>query len=118
MITPPPSGEVASGPPAASAAPTDEGLPEFGEYVQVDELPVTITKVPAEPPPSFSGEGTVVVQALVGTDGRVRTTRIVKSIPVLDDAAATSVRQWVFQPAKRQGQPVASWVVCPVLFKQ
>ena len=123
MITPPPPGEVASGPPAASPAPTSaspsqEALPEFGAYVQVDELPVAISKVDPVPPADFSGEGTVIVQALVGTDGHVKDTRVVKSMPALDESAVAAVRQWVFQPAKRQGQPVAIWVACPLVFKQ
>ena len=61
-------------------------------------------------------EGTVLVQALVGKDGRVADTKIVKSVPGLDEAAANSVRQWVFKPAMAGGKPVAVWVAVPVRF--
>jgi protein TonB len=123
MITPPPPGVVASGPPGASPAPAAtapnlEGFPELGTSVQVDELPEVLTKVEPVPPADFSGEATVIVQALVDTEGRVRDARVVKSVPALDQAAVAAVRQWVFQPAKRQGQPVATWVACPLVIKQ
>jgi TonB family protein len=61
-------------------------------------------------------EGTIMVQALVGKDGRVKDTKIVKSIPMLDQAAVDCVRQWVFKPALSKNQPVAVWVAVPIRF--
>jgi TonB family protein len=95
------------------------GTPQFGEYVYVEELPEAVTKVPPEYPPAARDakiEGTVLLQALVGKDGRVSDTKIVKSIPGLDEAAAACVRQWVFKPARAKGEPVAVWVAVPVRF--
>ena len=57
-----------------------------------------------------------MVRALVGKDGRVKDTRIVKSIPMLDEAAVAAVREWVFKPALSHDQPVAIWVAVPVKF--
>ena len=106
--------EVLSTP--SPTAPGD-GLPKPGDYVYVEELPEAITKVPPEYPDiGRSVEGTVLVQALVGRDGRVKDTRIVKSIPLLDDAAVKAVRQWVFKPAMAKGSPIAVWVAVPVKF--
>ena len=61
-------------------------------------------------------QGTVVVKALVGTDGRVRETRVAKSVPMLDAAAVAAVRQWRYSPAISHGRPVAMWVDTPVQF--
>ena len=61
-------------------------------------------------------EGTVMVQALVGRDGAVHDTRIVKSIPGLDKAAVAAVKQWTFKPALSKGKPMAVWVAVPVQF--
>jgi protein TonB len=100
------------------AAPTDE-LPDFGEFVYVEELPVAITRVAPDYPDIArqSGmEGTVMVQALVGKDGKVKDVRVVKSVPVLDEAAVKAVRQWVFKPALSNNKPVAVWVAVPVRF--
>jgi TonB family protein len=101
------------------APPTDEDLPKFDEYVYVEELPEAITKVTPVYPDlarEASVDGTVMVQALVGKDGRVKDTRVVKSIPMLDTSAQAAVRQWVFKPALSNNKPVAVWVVVPVKF--
>ncbi|HYM81272.1 MAG TPA: energy transducer TonB, partial [Candidatus Limnocylindria bacterium] len=103
------------------AAPTraQERLPEFGEYVYVDELPEAVRKVPPNYPQlarEAGVDGTVQVQALIGADGHVKDTRVVKSIPMLDVAAVAAVMQWTFKPARKDGAPVAVWVAVPVRF--
>jgi protein TonB len=101
------------------APPTDEELPKYGEYVYVEELPEAVTRVAPQYPDlarEASVDGTVMVQALVGKDGRVKDTRVVKSIPMLDAAAVAAVRQWVFKPALSNNKPVAVWVAVPVNF--
>ncbi len=101
------------------APPTDEELPKFGEYVYYEELPEVVTK-PAPTYPDLAREagvdGTVMVQALVGKDGRVKDTKVVKSIPMLDGSAVAAVKQWVFKPALSNNKPVAVWVAVPVRF--
>jgi len=57
-----------------------------------------------------------MVQALVGKDGKVKDTRVVKSIPMLDSSAEAAVKQWVFKPALSNNKPVAVWVAVPVKF--
>lgn len=101
------------------APPQEEALPSYGEYVYVEEFPEAITKVMPEYPDlarQSSMEGTVVVQALVGKDGRVKDTKIVKSNPVFDQAAEKAVKQYVFKPALSNNKPVAVWVAVPIRF--
>jgi len=101
------------------APPAEEELPKFGEYVYVEELPEAITKVtPAYPDIAREAgvDGTVMVQALVGKDGHVKDTRVVKSIKMLDTSAEAAVKQWVFKPALSNNKPVAVWVAVPVKF--
>lgn len=101
------------------APPTEDELPKFGEYVYVEELPEAITKsTPAYPDIAREAgvDGTVMVQALVGKDGKVHDTKVVKSIPMLDQAAVAAVKQWVFKPALSNNKPVAVWVAVPVRF--
>jgi len=93
--------------------------PKFGEYIYVEELPEAITKVPPVYPAEARDagvDGTVIVQVLIGRDGLVLDTKIVKSIPLLDRAAADCVRQWVFKPALTKNKPIAVWVAIPVRF--
>ena len=101
--------------------PTDPDLPRFGEYVYVQELPEVTKRIPPEYPLDARRagvDGTVMVQALVGKDGRVKNTRVVKSIPMLDEAAVAAVRKWVFKPAATNNKAVAYWVAVPVRFAQ
>ena len=94
-------------------------LPKFGEYVYVEELPEATYKVPPSYPEASRAagiSGTVMVQALVGRDGRVRDAKVVRSVPELDPEAVAAVEQWRFIPAKTKGRPVAVWVAIPVKF--
>ena len=101
------------------APPSEDELPKYGEYVYVEELPEAVTKVPPVYPDlarEAGVDGTVLVQALVGKDGKVKDTRVVKSIPMLDASAVAAVTQWVFKPALSNNKPVAVWVAVPVKF--
>jgi protein TonB len=49
--------------------------------------------------------GIVIIEATIGIDGRVTDARIIRSIPILDEAALTAVRQWEFTPTILAGQP-------------
>lgn len=52
-------------------------------------------------------QGTVVLYAVVGRDGRVRDLRIVRALGLgLDEKALDAVRQWKFRPGMKDGQPV------------
>lgn len=110
----PPPGLVVAPPPRRP-----DGNPQFGEYVYVEELPEATHRVPPEYPQAAREAGvtgTVLVQALVGKDGKVHETRIQKSIPMLDAAATAAVSRWIFKPALSKGAPVAVWVAVPVRF--
>jgi protein TonB len=100
-------------------APPSDDEPAFGTYVYAEELPEVITKVnPVYPEMAREAnvDGTVMVQALVGKDGKVHDVRVVKSIPLLDQSAQDAVRQWIFKPALANNKPVAVWVGVPVRF--
>jgi protein TonB len=51
-------------------------------------------------------EGVVIVRVLIERDGRVGDTQILRSIPLLDQAATDAVSQWTFEPTLLNGQPV------------
>jgi len=89
------------------------------QYPYVEELPQAVLKVPAAYPAEARKagiQGTVMVQALVMEDGTVLDTKILKGIPLLDDAALDCVRQWRFKPALAKGKPVPVWVAVPIKF--
>lgn len=51
-------------------------------------------------------QGVVIVEVRIEPDGRVSDARILRSIPLLDEAALEAVRQWEFTPTWLNGQPV------------
>lgn len=86
-----------------------------------DSAPVPVhAPAPAYPARSQRrGErGEVMVQAVVGPDGRPRQVEIARSSSyrALDQAALRAVRQWRFQPAVRRGEAVAETVQIPITF--
>jgi len=80
--------------------------------------PIKITQ-PKYPPEAFVKkiEGTVEVQILIDSTGRVAKAHVVRSIPALDAAALQTVYQWVFSPAIKGGRPVATVASAPVTFR-
>lgn len=100
-------------------APPSDDMPALGEYVYVEELPEAITKVPPEYPDiarQANVDGTVMMQVLVGKDGKVKDAKVVKSVAMLDAAAVAAVKQWIFKPALSNNKPVAVWVAVPMKF--
>jgi protein TonB len=61
-------------------------------------------------------EGVVEVEILIDASGRVARARIMRSVPLLDQAAIECVKQWVFAPAVKGGRPVATTAIAPVTF--
>ena len=54
-------------------------------------------------------EGVVVLRAIINEKGQVEVLRVVRSIPGLDEEAIKFVEaRWLFQPATKNGRPVAS----------
>ena len=77
------------------------------------------------PDPEYSEEarkakwqGTVVLWVIVGPDGKPRDIKIQRSLGMgLDEKAIEAVRQWKFDPAKKDGQPVAVQINVEVNFR-
>ncbi len=61
-------------------------------------------------------QGLVILQAVIGEDGRVRDVRVMKSIPLLDQAAVDAVRQWEYSPTLLNGVPVPVVMTVTVRF--
>ena len=78
-----------------------------------------------QPDPEYSEEarkakyqGTVVLWVVVGPDGRCHDMRVQRSLGMgLDEKAMEAVRTWKFEPAKKDGQPVAVQINVEVNFR-
>jgi protein TonB len=73
---------------------------------------------PAYPPVAVSArvQGVVVLEAVVGPDGHVQDVRVLRSIPLLDQAAMDAVRRWEYEPLLVQGQAVPFVLTVTVAF--
>ena len=61
--------------------------------------------------------GTVELEAVIGTDGRVHELRALSGSPLLVRAALDAVRQWVYRPYMLNGDPVEMVQPITVTFK-
>jgi|TARA_Y100000031_G_C7944646_1_gene258686 protein TonB len=60
--------------------------------------------------------GVVILEAVIGPDGRVRDVRVLRSAPLLDRAAIAAVRQWEYTPTLLNGVPVPVVMTVTVTF--
>jgi protein TonB len=51
-------------------------------------------------------EGVVIIEAVIGPTGDVQEARVLRSRPLLDEAALAAVRQWKFTPTLLNGIPI------------
>jgi protein TonB len=62
--------------------------------------------------------GTVILESVIDQEGCVRKTRVLKGQPYgLNEEAVAALRNWVFEPAKLNGEPVKVYYVLTVNFK-
>lgn len=61
-------------------------------------------------------QGDVVIEATIDEEGNVADARIVKSVPLLDQAALDAVRQWQYRPSLLNGVPTAVVTTVTVKF--
>jgi TonB family protein len=73
---------------------------------------------PIYPPAALAAnvQGAVVLDAHIGVDGSVLDASVLRSIPLLDDAAVEAVRQWRYVPTLLNGAPVEVMVTVTVNF--
>jgi protein TonB len=63
-------------------------------------------------------EGVVILQAVIGTDGRVEEIGVVKSAsPILDEAAIRAVRRWRYRAATLNGKAVRVYLTVTADFR-
>jgi protein TonB len=83
------------------------------------KAPTQISKVqPVYPPIALSSRvsGVVILEAVIGVDGRVTDAKVLRSIPLLDQAAVDAVRQWAYTPTLLNGVPVPVIMTVTVTF--
>lgn len=96
------------------------------EVADSKEPGITMPKVISEVKPQYTPEamqarieGTVILTAVVRTDGRTGDIAITKSLDTeygLDEQAVAAIRGWRFEPGRKDGKPVAVRVTIELSF--
>ena len=61
-------------------------------------------------------QGVVIIEAVIGADGRVEQARVLRSRPLLDEAALAAVRAWEYTPTLLNNRPTAIVMTVTVQF--
>lgn len=81
---------------------------------------VTLAKATEPVYPSLSRqmkvEGSVLLQAFIGADGKIQDLRVLSGPAILASAAREAARQWQFKPYLQNGQPVETQAKITVNF--
>lgn len=64
-------------------------------------------------------EGTILLRVFVLESGGVGKVELEKSsgYEILDESAMNAVKDWIFIPGKKNGEPIPSWVTVPIKFQ-
>jgi TonB family protein len=115
-----PPSQAPPGEPAPTPPSSERRAPSRVPVLDFDQPPKPIRSPrPVYPSAAFKAriEGNVLVEVLIDAQGRVSRSRVIRSTPGLDEAALATVRQWLFQPAVKNGQPCATLAHIPVQFR-
>ncbi len=104
----------------SALAPTGESRPTAVMAQSTLEPLVLVRSVPPVYPAIAKARSlttTVVVEVKVGKDGKVSNPKLISGLPIFRDAAFDAVKQWVFRPAKLDGQPIEQSTQISLKFK-
>lgn len=103
-------------PPPPPLPPGFEGAVRVGGQIMVPQKVKHVN--PVYPPIAQSArvQGVVIVELIIDREGRVADGRVLRSIPLLDQAALDAVAQWEFTPTRLNGTPVPVIMTATVQF--
>jgi len=92
------------------------------EFYAFDEAPVLLKYIsPKYPELALQAgiEGTVLLNVLVGDDGKVLQVSVIQSdvTPAMEKTAMEAAKQFLFKPAKQRTVPVKARMAIPIRFK-
>lgn len=73
---------------------------------------------PVYPPLALAANvsGTVILEATIGEDGRVRDVKVLRSVQLLDQAAIDAVKQWEYTPTYLNGAAISVTMAVSITF--
>ncbi|SRR6266567_9633291 len=108
-------------PATGTAAENADGVTNAAEHVQMSVDTAEVVTQPAKPDYPLLArpmkvQGSVILQALIGRDGRIQDLRVVSGPPILAGAAEQAVKQWHFKPHFQNNSPVETQAKITVNF--
>ena len=93
--------------------------PRLIRISHIDPARLIFQPQPAYPPIAKMAriQGTVRVEAVIGTDGRIENLKVISGPPLLFDAAVDAVSRWRYQPTLLNGEPVEVLTEIDVIFR-
>jgi TonB family protein len=112
-------GSVALPQPPIVSTPPSELKPPLRPHSGIKPPQRLVNVAPVYPMAALAArkEGVVIIDATIDEQGNVTQTRILRSIPLLDEAAEAAVRRWKFSPTLLNGVPVPIVMTVTVNFK-
>jgi len=108
-------GGVIGGLPEAPPAPPLKPVRVGGRVLEPKKLKAV---PPVYPDAAVAGrlEGVVILECLISPQGRVTEVKVLRGVPLLEEAAVDAVRQWVYTPTLMDGVPVPVLMTVTVRF--
>jgi protein TonB len=100
---------------AQTPAQSDETVVPLGPGVTPSRVVRQVQ--PEHPAKGFRISGTVLISLVVSSTGAPKDVRIARSLEKdIDQSAVDAVQKWQFEPARKDGQPVATKVTVEIRF--
>jgi protein TonB len=102
------SGLNNAGPPPPISAPSKPKSPRRIKVSVLESARLIHSPRPDYPPLAKMAhvQGTVRLEAIIGTDGRIQNLKVIGGHPLLVNATLQAVVQWRYQPTLLNGEPV------------
>ena len=113
---PPPPPPPPPAPSAVAANPGGTKPLRVGGTIGVPTKIKNVSPVYPEDARAAGVQGVVVLEAVIDEIGAVSSARVLRSIPLLDQAALDAVRQWEFTPTLLNGVPVSVMMTVTINF--
>jgi periplasmic protein TonB len=108
--------EKAAPPPTAPSAPASQAPVRLRSGIVPPRKIVDVTPGYPSLAQAAHVKGIVIVEAVIDARGRVTSVQVLRSVPLLDQAAIDAVRQWQYTPALLNDRPVPVIVTVTINF--
>ena len=108
---------VVEPPPGATGYPAPSQPVRVGGNIRGPQKMKHVDGVLPEQARQAGVRGMVILEIVIGADGTVQQAKVLRGIPLLDQAAIDAAKQWVYEPTLLNGSPVPVIMTATVNFQ-